>query len=154
MRYGMRIALRHRALDCIAVTNTVDDFPYRARDLGRLNILPELHVHYFGCRMQVQMHQMGAMNFQPIDAAPQFIQGFQIKDAADLNWFAAPLVRTEEIVVEQATVADMLAQIRSMQKDEQATIRHRQRLRERREGMSMEAAPREIFHAQVISLAA
>lgn len=68
------------------------------------------------------------------------------------NFYDAPLFRelgkpvAEEIIVEPATVQQLLDQIRHMQAPEQAAIRARQRSQERRE-------PSQV-HASIISLAA
>jgi hypothetical protein len=86
--------------------------------------------------------------FRQIDAEPQYVEQI-VERIDDLKIFTTPLIRTEELIVEPSTVAAMLEKIREMQVPEQERIRQRERLREAREAME---APRQTFHAQIISI--
>lgn len=94
---------------------------------------------------------MSFENFKQLDAQPQFMES-EIKSLDDMKIFATPLVRTEELIVEQQTVAHMLEQIRKMQAPEQSRIRAQERLKQSREMLSLDAMPRQKFHAQIISI--
>lgn len=87
-------------------------------------------------------------HFMPIDAEPQMVE-MKVRRMSDMNFFAAPMVRTEEIIVEPQTVAECLDLIRKMQTPDLTKIRERNRRREAGEAMNQE-----IFHAQILSLAA
>lgn len=87
--------------------------------------------------------------FEPIDARPQIVDAAAPKSIKDFNIFASQLVRTEEIIIEPQSVAECLALIRKMQAPELAEIRKRNETRD-----FMAASNRQVFHAQVMSLAA
>lgn len=85
--------------------------------------------------------------FGAVDAMPQMrIETHRIEDFAI---FAAPLVRTEEIIVEPQSVAECLAMIHKLQAPQLAEIRKRNAARERNEAVNQTR-----FHAQILSLAA
>ena len=85
--------------------------------------------------------------FCAIDAMPQMVEVNE-QDISQFSFFAAPLVRTEEIIVEPQSVAECLDLIKRLQAPELAEIRKRNM---RREG---EVQRQTTFHAQIISLAA
>lgn len=87
--------------------------------------------------------------YQPIDAEPVY-EMRRPKSIKDFNIFAVPLARTEQIIVEPQSVQECLDLIRKMQAPELAEIRERNR---RRDAMQ-EPAPQQVFHAQILSLAA
>jgi hypothetical protein len=149
---ALRIALRHKAMQCVAVTSLFTDFRYEYYAREPIDV-PFLNIQYFATRMSVQVMERQWPNFQPIDAAPQFLSDTTVKSFEDLKWFATPLARTEEIIVDPLEVGAMLEQIRKMQAPEQERIRQKQRLAASREGMSIDAMPRQQFHAQIISIA-
>lgn len=89
--------------------------------------------------------QYGFEKFLPIDAEPQFVKFNEASKMSDFNLFAAPLVRTEEIIVEPKDVAECLELIRKMQAPELQQVRDRNRQRE--------ATNQQVFHAQILSAA-
>jgi hypothetical protein len=92
-------------------------------------------------------------NFRAIDARPQWVlRTPHMADMDELNIFAVPLVRTEEIIVDPNDVMAMLDRIKSLQSPEQAAIRERNRRRARDDG-GWEACPQQQFHAQILSFA-
>ena len=82
---------------------------------------------------------------RPIDATPAFAQ------VTERTLFEMPFFQTlhvpaaEPLIVDQATVSDLLERIRAMQAPEQAEIRARNASRERAHGR---------IHAHIMSLAA
>lgn len=86
--------------------------------------------------------------FRSIDATPA-MRIEEPKRIEDFAIFAAPLVRTEEIIVEPQSVADCLDLIKRLQAPNLAEIRERNRQRER-----LEPSNQTRFHAQILSLAA
>lgn len=140
---GIRLLLLHRELQMRAITNTVDmnEFIVRRGING-----PSFRVANMASEMRVQLVET-QLAFREIDARPQAME-FRDIDAFEI--FAVPLVRTEEIIVDQQDVSVMLEQIRRMQSPIAAEIRQRDRRRER----EIEVVPREVFHAQILSIAA
>ena len=84
--------------------------------------------------------------FRQIDGQPRYIEE-RYKSIDDFRIFALHEVKTEDIIVEPATVAGLLGQIRQMQVPEQERIRQKQRLAEAREQY-----PVQTTHAQIITL--
>lgn len=144
---GVRLAMRHRDWKIYGVTNVVnvDRFSY-TRSQGALCFV----VAYMANDITVQTMD-NFSGFSPIDAAPQFIA--ERKSIEDFNIFATPLARTQEIIVDPQDVMAMLERIKMMQAPEQSAIRQRDRLRERRDGIELDAQPRQVFHAQILSIA-
>ena len=159
---------RHRDMHTQLVTAPVD-FHYAAMsmrdpmygrfdreyagDFDRRDIL-KFHVVRIAHRLQVETVGMSELpKFSTIDAQPQFVsRSFHSID--DLSIFAAPLVRTEELIVEPDQVSAILEKLRQAQVPEQTAIRARQRQRESREGLELGAEPQTCFHAQILSIAA
>lgn len=95
---------------------------------------------------QVMVHQAGDISamWSPIDAEPRYTQT-TITRLEDLAHFAGPLIRTNEIIVPEETVPDLLERILKLQQPGRI-----QRIREELRG---EHRPEQKFHAQIISLA-
>jgi hypothetical protein len=88
--------------------------------------------------------------FEPVDARPQMHTINTTSRPMDaFEIFAVPLVKTEEVIVDPATVSDLMERIKQLQAPELATIRERQRRAERGEPLQQTR-----YHAQIISLAA
>ncbi len=145
---GVRLAMEHREWRLYGVSNEVqvDRFQYSPRIQGPLRF----SIAYMASDIHVNVVDNYA-GFAPIDAMPQYIA--ERKAIGDFNIFAPPLARTQEIIVEPADVMAMLEQIRKMQAPEQAAIRQRERLRATRDDVQIDAHPRQVFHAQIISIA-
>lgn len=162
-RYGVRLLLRHQQLQCTAITDTHDfmrlsmmqmDSYGGGRDLGN----PRGHLLRFNVVRMAYGIQMAYVEeyppaFMPIDAQMQFTRKI-VQDVEDMGIFATPLVRTEELIVDESEVSAILAKLVEAQKPEQERIRDRKRLRESREGLMLDAQPQMKFHAQILSIAA
>ncbi len=148
---GVRLALRHQASRMYAITAPVQ-FDYFAAQRRMYEGPLDFHVKHMASEMRVQLLE-SQMSFKPIDALPQITHA-EIKDIEDFGIFATPLTRTEELIVDPETVDDLLARIKEMQLPEQERIRQRKKLAASREGMSIDYAPRQRFHAQILSIAA
>jgi hypothetical protein len=148
-RMQMQLALRNERAGATAVTAGVDwNYLDDAEHYGR-HVLPRLPVHVMG-KVQI-MHSMGDHwdNFKPIDALPQMYERRR-GNLEDFVHFAPNLARTQQIIVPEQSVDDLMARILEMQQG--ARI---ERLREEvREGERVSFEPRQKFHAQIISLAA
>jgi hypothetical protein len=99
----------------------------------------------------ITLHMSGRIDwaFQPIDAAPQFTTS-TITRLEDLCHFAVPLVRSQQIIIPEENVQDLMERILKLQQPGK-TGRLREEMRNP-EGLL--TIPRQTFHAQVISLAA
>lgn len=91
-------------------------------------------------------------NYEPVDMMPSFSRE-PVVSMEDLKIFAAaPLARTNEIIVEEREVKDLLADILSKQEDGRQE-HFRKMLRQNREGMVAHDMPQVKFHAQILSVA-
>lgn len=150
-RMEMRLAIRHKDYVIHGISSPLhEDFiarlqtPHSSQGIAEL---PPFQMRHMTSQMTVHLHD-DLSRFEPIDAMPQ-LTTVEIKHIEDFNIFATPLARTEEIIVEPETVAQLLDRIKTMQAPGQADIRARNRARERRE-----AIPRQRFHAQILSFEA
>ena len=112
--------------------------------------VPEFHIRHAATDMHIHLTER-SFDFRPFDAAPQ-IAATQCQSIEDFGIFAPCLARTDEIIVEPATVAGLLEQIKSLQAPELAAIRERNRQAERRGANAPIQQQR--FHAQIVSIAA
>ena len=110
---------------------------------------PTFHIRHAATDMHIVLTE-SSFDFRPFDAAPQLTTAVR-RSIEDYGIFAPCLARTEEIIVEPATVAGLLEQIKSLQAPELAAIRERNRQAERRDQAPMQ---QQRFHAQIVSLAA
>lgn len=159
-RNGCRLAMRHEQQQMVGFTNTLDLDYYRARagaGIGDIQYLRGLafHVVHMRSRGHAIIHEMGEPRwnqFQPIDAEPQFlsVNGRQ-SDLEHLVHFAPALVRTQEIILPEATVPDLMARILELQEPGRQTALKQQLMEDREQ---MYAIPRQKFHAQILSIAA
>ena len=145
-RGAIRLAMKHEPLKLYGVSEPVEHY-YGGRTMFEEPLL--FRVRYMSSRLDVVIND-NLMNFSPIDAYPQTMT-IERKSIEDFKIFAAPLARTEEIIVDPNDVQAMLDHIRKLQAPEQADIRARNAARERRE--RYEAVPQQQFHAQILSFA-
>lgn len=160
VRDGIRLVMRHEQMQCTAITNVVG-FYQQAMNMsyGR----PDVHYDPRLTFYVVRMAQLGGLaievdphhspDFSLVDAQMQMTRR-EIKNIEDMGIFAVPLVRTQELIVEESEVSAILAKLIEAQKPEQERIRDRKRLRESREGLMLDAEPQMKFHAQILSIAA
>lgn len=144
---SLRIIMRHREQQLYCVSEPVD-FDYF--DMSHDRPIPPVQIQWMANKVTVNVHDDFSA-FKPIDAYPQIAQ-IERKSIEDFSIFATPLVRTEEIIVEPETVSECMEIIKRIQKPEQDAIREKRRFAEAREGREIEAAPRQKFHAQILSI--
>jgi hypothetical protein len=148
-RDSIRLAMRHQAANLRMLTNAI---PYMHLVHQRDQPL-DFVVQHAASQMHINIAMMGMPSFQPVDAFPQMIN-HEIRSLDDLAMFATPLARTQEIIVDPHDVQALLERIKELQLPEQERIRERRRLTEAREGSTLDHRPRQVFHAQVLSIAA
>lgn len=163
---GVRLAMRHQDYQMIAITNSVSAMHlHHMHDNRRYwENWEDGQLHFDVVRMSTMRgmveyyHDNPYRGFRPIDAKPQFVEmETLVKHVASLNdliVFAPCMAETKEIIVDEAEVSSILAQLIEAQKPEQERIRERKRLAESREGLRLGAEPRRQFHAQILSIAA
>lgn len=152
VQYGrIRLLLRHQDMRLYAFTNEVMFDYYRQHEHhGRPLVFQVVAASpKFEVRHIPDLRPGDWDKFRQIDAMPQYVES-EIKCLDDFKIFAAPLARTEEIIVEPQTVSTLLEQIRKMQSPEQARIRRENARRER--AAPIDITERQTFHAQIISL--
>ena len=138
----IRLLMMHRGTDLkMLAKNQSCDF-HRIVRSGERMIFDIVHC---SSRMGIRLDER-TFNFKEIDAMPQYVN-MEFKSIEDFGIFAAPLVRTEEIIIEPQSVAECLDLIRKMQAPELAAVRKRNAQRDN-------AVNQQSFHAQILSLAA
>lgn len=150
--YGnrMRIAMSHEGMRLLAVTPAFD-FRYMdaISDYRYLHDVQAQVVQAMGREVFIHEHGSVDWSFKDIDAQPTFTSN-KITKLEDLAHFAAPLVRTREIIIPEENVEDMLERILKLQQPAR-TERLKEQLRSP-EGLA--AVPQQKFHAQILSIAA
>lgn len=151
-RDRMRIFMQHEGMMMQAMTDNIN-FRYREAlvDFSGLYVNSlNIPVQAIGRSITFQMHGTVSIKPQPIDAYPQ-MRHQEVHRMEDLVHFAPLLTRTNEIILGEAEVPDMLAEILKRQ-DPARQARLKASLREDRMGMAV--MPRQQVHAQIISIAA
>lgn len=154
---SMRIAMRHEGAQIYGMSGRVPFEPaysldaMRHGDYVRNMMLP---VQFMASRVVINHMEAGPAAFSPIDAMPQFRPDtFVRKSLNDFAHFATPLVRTQEIILPEEDVSELLERILKMQQPAK-TEYFKQQLAADREGMDMRYIPQQKFHAQILSIAA
>jgi hypothetical protein len=152
---AMRLALRHEGMQIRGVTAR-QDWRYQDRmheyTTGR-NVPREMHVQHMASRLVLNIHEPPSVrDFTPVDAMPQLTHS-KIITLDDLAHFAVPLARTQEIILPEENVPELLERILKMQQPAK-TERLKRELAESREGRTFDHIPRQKFHAQILSIAA
>lgn len=149
-RNEMRMVIRHEQLGFIGQSASLPwDFHSGMMEHHYLNAY-EGRERFFQMRhmgRSIMIHNHGAMDFSrysPVDAQPRFTQEAP-KELGDLVHFAAPLVRTQALVLPEKTVDQLLADILEAQQDAKTSYF---RDMVAREGDTL---PAHKFHAQIIS---
>lgn len=142
---SLRIAMRHADMKLYALSERIDMnyFAMSASDAYHRAMSP-IRIAYVSSGVTVCVHD-DLSHFAPIDAAPQ-LTNKTVRRIEDFNIFAAPMARTQEIIVDPQDVNFYLEKILELQRPTQAEIRHRNR-----EG---EVRQRQHFHAQILSFEA
>lgn len=154
-RYAVRLAFRHQEYKVRGISEWIGAHHVMAIDQ---------HVaRYGGPALTFQCHvasdlimtaPLDLRAFTAIDAMPQMqtITRENMRTIEDaLGIFAKPLVRSTEIIVDPKSVQEAMDMLLKVQNKELTEIRQREKQREAREQLH---APRQVFHAQIISLAA
>jgi hypothetical protein len=150
----MRMTMRHQGFCMYGISRVLRHFDYfryvrAVRDLQDIVI----EIAHMGSSLVVNLIETNMDDWKIIDAMPQFTRQ-QVKRIEDFGFFATPLARTNELIVDPARIGEILEQIRQVQLPEQEAIRKRNHLRESREGLPFDAIPKQHFHAQILSIAA
>lgn len=152
-RDRMRIALMHADMRMLAIT---DRFPFdykaaafdQVRD-GYLDRMVAPVVRAIAQEMFVEKggYTTDPISFHAIDALPTIVQSV-ITKLEDLAHFATPLVRTQQIIIPEDTVPDLLAKILKLQQPSRI-----ERIKDDIAGYEIGAEPQRKFHAQILSFA-
>ena len=145
------LVMRHGVMGIHAVTNTVPNTMY---DLHPQDP-QQFHINYLTDR-NIQYRQLDMPQWlptcKPVDMMPQMVE---VKSIEDMQLFAGCLARTQEIIVDPDDVNAMMERILSLQKP-RAQAHYEKVLRENKTegGVVRGIGPRQVFHAQVVSLVA
>lgn len=146
-RFGrISLIMRHEQAGLYLVADDVS-FNYCERIDGRpRDRLPVFMVRHVARSLESVRCSFAFDNFAPVDAVPH-IAALTHKRIEEFALFGAPLVKTEEIIIEPQSVAECLELIRKMQAPELADLR-------KRNAQRAEPINQQRFHAQILSLAA
>lgn len=152
-RMEMRMTMRHQGFRMYGISRVLRDFDYfRYSNIVQALDNIVIEIAYMGSDLVVNLVEMGPFTFKAIDAIPQYTET-KVKRIEDFGFFATPLTRTNELIVDPTKIGEILEQIKQAQLPEQEAIRKRNHLRENRQGMSYDAIPQQQFHAQILSIA-
>ncbi len=162
---AIRLAFRHDEFQQSAITNSVSYWRLSEQLHSQYMRMTEDGDPYLLTFEIVRMaHEVSVRCYddddnrpiwKAVDAAPQFMSTSKIVRLEDFAVFAeAPLTRTQELIVDPNDVQELMSRIIDLQKPEQDRLRAKARLRESREGLELEAGPKQTFHAQILSIAA
>lgn len=145
MRNTMRLALRHEQIRMEGLTELEDWYFERTLvDPSGRPLDTSLRMRAMG--RAIMIHEHAPFDFAPIDAAPSVTLDHKVTSLSDLAHFAAPLVRTQALVLPEATVDQLLSQL--LEKQQAAKTDYFKDM-VAREGSVI---PAHKFHAQIISL--
>lgn len=143
----LRIALKHAEYRVIGMTETLEfDFIEHSRHPNMRGVVLRAQLAH---QMHVQLMER-ELSFKPIDASPM-MEFRERRSLDDLVLFAPSLVRTQEIIVPEPSVAELLEQILKLQEPAKNEY-FKQLVAEERP--QWDAKPRQKFHAQILSLVA
>lgn len=136
----------HRGQAMRAITSVIP-FQYERTidDVRYISDMPSLHVEQaIGGEVWITQHgSVDFYHFQAIDAEPR-LTARKVTRLEDLAHFASPLIRTNEIIIPEESVPDLLERILKLQQPARTD-----RIREELRG---EMRHEQKFHAQIISL--
>lgn len=140
----LQLALRHEGVGIEGITQPIDYRFEQALDMRERQYVESLVLNVQGMLGEHVMLRMSAeVEFSPIDAAPRYTAE-RITRLEDLAHFAGSLIRTNEIIVPEETVPELMERILKLQQPA--------RLARIREELRGEHRPEQKFHAQIISL--
>jgi hypothetical protein len=148
----MRLAMMHEGLQMRALSDTIV-FDYHMARERWYEYLPTIRFRMLSVGREIRIHhqERAFADFGPIDAKPTFTTT-TISRMEDLVHFAAPMVRTRQIIIPDESVPELMERILKLQQPAR-TDRIREEMRNP-EGLRLDAIPQQKFHAQIISLAA
>ena len=146
----LQLAFRHGGLMLEGITSVIPFQYERAMDLRERDYIDSLVLgieRMIGETVLVRQTSIGGVSssFSPIDAEQRYTEE-KITRLEDLAHFAGSLIRTNEIIVPEESVPELLERIIKLQQP--ARI---ERIKEELRG---ERRPEQKFHAQIISLRA
>lgn len=142
----IQMAFQHSGLRIEGITNVLPYQYERALDMREREYVDSLLLTVQQMLGEhVMVHQSGDLPavWGPIDAEPRYTEN-RIVRLEDLAHFAGPLIRTNEIIVPEESVPELMERILRMQQP--ARI---ERIKEELRGAHR---PQQRFHAQIISL--
>jgi len=152
-RMATRLMMRHKQFGMYGCTDTVDTdfFASQHSDHWQAVYFPVQWMTGGTCQVMRITDNFSAM--QPVDMQPSFVDTEKWESIEECVMFGAPLVRTNEIIVDPDDVAAMMERILTLQKPG-AQAHYEEKLREmQRPGQLVkDLRPQQNFHAQVISL--
>lgn len=152
--FRTRIIMRHEPLRMHAISEFQETDFIRAReDMRYAREGMPFHVNYMASHFQVMLNggfDPGA--FRPVDMQPQIVTAREIKDIEDLSLFAAPMARTNEVIVDPHSVPELMNRILELQEPGRQEYFRQKAAEMRRDREKFQ--PRQQFHAQVLSLVA
>jgi hypothetical protein len=127
-RHTYRLLMRHRMMRLHALTDALSLENHIQRDYN-LNLANVPVFNVIGVAPSIETLRVPDVSFtafQQIDAQPQMSMA-RVERVEDINIFAVPLTRTQEILVDKAdmTVIEHLEAIKRLQSPEQQAIRER-----------------------------
>lgn len=143
----LQMAFRH---DGLMIEGITAELPYeyeRALDMRERGYVDGMVLHVQRMLGEtVILHHAGDISalWSPVDAEPRYNPEMRITKLEDFAHFAGPLIRTNEIVVPEESVPELLERILKLQQPARTD-----RIREELRG---ERRPEQRFHAQIISL--
>lgn len=151
-RNWMQVAFQHQELGIQGLSAGIP-FEYLHHEPGYLDAIV-LPVRMMARKVHIEsvMGDLGVSHFKAIDATPQLLTR-ERRSLEDYVHFAPALVRTQEIIVPNENVDELLERILKLQQPAK-TERARKAVREEQEGQLLDPKPRTQFHAQILSFAA
>ena len=146
----LQLAFRHGGLMLEGITSVIPFQYERAMDLRERDYIDSLVLgieRMIGETVLVRQTSIGGVSssFSPIDAEQRYTEE-KITRLEDLAHFAGSLIRTNEIIVPEESVPELLERIIKLQQPDRI-----ERIKEELRG---ERRPEQKFHAQIISLRA
>ena len=146
----LQLAFRHGGLMLEGITSVIPFQYERTMDLRERDYIDRLVLgieRMIGETVLVRQTSIGGVSssFSPIDAEQRYTEE-KITRLEDLAHFAGSLIRTNEIIVPEESVPELLERIIKLQQPDRI-----ERIKEELRG---ERRPEQKFHAQIISLRA
>ncbi len=154
--HGVRLFMRNSRCEMYGSTSTISMDLFEAHRDPRYLDSMHFEVGHMASRLTVQVHNEYPLTAAPVDMQPVITTWGEIKTLEEFGIFAVPLVRTEGIYLDEASVPKLMETILEAQ-DPAKKKYFEDKVREQRlPGATSPIGyePRQKFHAQIISLAA